>query len=692
MHGCRFYMGEVLGIRGEWEQALQALTRARGFFARKGDRRVEALACLKLSTVLANHGDISAASLVASEGLRLAPSDALAVELRLRGNLAITSTWMEAPLADVVRTCQRIAVEAKAHGWDHFAAIALHNLGTGLRHMGRTADAIRNLRFAARFWADSPASPFADNSELVAALLAADRVGEASSVSETAIVRTAPWPRPSAEARYGRALVLYHQGRLGEAADLARRCLQETSTLGPTAELIGALLIECLWLDGGAPKEAQAVLSAINETSADPRLAPVIAPARAIVAHGARCRGNCAAQIEVLRGWDARGATYTATVGLAKIGSLALEHGGSRHVSLAVEAMSRARADGALRPLRWWLRKYVPYVPALLTRPGSAALVASAAMADPEGWRSALAAAIPRLAGADRACLLDTLTKLATKETGLALRDVAGADVAEVRRVLVHRHAPRLYLRSFGTLSIHRGSWTGPMVSIERKRIRTLLGLLVAYSGATLTRDMVLEIMWPEADPAAAVNSLNQTVFQLRRAIDPDYRDGESATYVISNVDVVQLNPEMVLSDLQEFRKLSGRFIDADLNQQSRGAASLISLIRGEFLAELRYEDWAGRLQTAVHSEVREVLLPLASGRSGVSPDLSVRAACALVELDVFDEAAHVAMATQLTASGKRMAAREALERYARRLDDDLDEAASPELLKIMAAVGLRPQ
>ena len=39
---------------------------------------------------------------------------------------------------------------------------------------------------------------------------------------------------------------------------------------------------------------------------------------------------------------------------------------------------------------------------------------------------------------------------------------------------------------------------------------------------------MVLDTMWPDSDPAAAVNSLNQTVFQLRRAIDPDYRDGES--------------------------------------------------------------------------------------------------------------------------------------------------------------------
>ena len=151
--------GEVMGMRGDWTEALDALGRARSFFARKGDQRVESLACLKLSTVLANRGDISAASAVASEGLLLAPNDALAIQLRLRGNLAITSTWMEAPLSEVVIACQRIALEAKARGWEHFAAIAFHNMGTTLRHMGDRDEAIRNLRIAAQILGRLPGKP-----------------------------------------------------------------------------------------------------------------------------------------------------------------------------------------------------------------------------------------------------------------------------------------------------------------------------------------------------------------------------------------------------------------------------------------------------------------------------------------------------------------------------------------------------
>ena len=39
------------------------------------------------------------------------------------------------------------------------------------------------------------------------------------------------------------------------------------------------------------------------------------------------------------------------------------------------------------------------------------------------------------------------------------------------------------------------------------------------------TRDQVLEALWPDLDPVDAVNSLNQTVYFLRRVLEEDYVD-----------------------------------------------------------------------------------------------------------------------------------------------------------------------
>jgi DNA-binding SARP family transcriptional activator len=101
-------------------------------------------------------------------------------------------------------------------------------------------------------------------------------------------------------------------------------------------------------------------------------------------------------------------------------------------------------------------------------------------------------------------------------------------------------------------------------------------------------------------------------------------------------------------------------------------------MIRGPFLNELRYEDWASRLQTAVHSEIRDCLLPLATGERDLSPDLRIRAASALIDLDEFDDDAYVALTRHLVKSGRHVAAREVIVRYARRLEDEFADTPSP--------------
>ena len=85
-------------MRGEWVQAIEALQRAKTYFARKGDRRLEALACLKLSSVYSNYGDPEQAAEIAQLGVEIVPADAVATRLRLEGNLAITRTWLTGSL------------------------------------------------------------------------------------------------------------------------------------------------------------------------------------------------------------------------------------------------------------------------------------------------------------------------------------------------------------------------------------------------------------------------------------------------------------------------------------------------------------------------------------------------------------------------------------------------------------------
>jgi tetratricopeptide (TPR) repeat protein len=550
--------GEACGIRGDWDNALVALERARSFFARKGDRRMEALACLKKSTVFNNWGRVPSAVEAAEEGLRLAPLDAYATRLRLTGNLAITSTWMDGSLLDVALACRRIAVEANTRGLQHLEAIALHNLGMVLRQIGELDESIRSLEHAARFWAALPANPFADNAELVISLLWTDQVPRAHSVAETAVARTIPWPRPHAEAIYGRAAIAAHEGRFEAAIEMLRNVLGQPEALGPTAELCSALLVECLFLRGDDPRFVAEVMESLESAATDPRQTCLMAPIRAVGLHATgRCSGECLAESSSIDEWDTRGAHMEASVAMLKLGAIALEHSTPEARALAYLSAERITNAGPLRNLRWWLRRFRPHAAWLAEQPNGHEALLKISESDPEGWRETLVELLPVLTGTKRGLVIGALGRHASKQVTRSLRDVPGQDVADLRKTLIGRQAPRIFIRSFGAIAVHTGSWKGPARIVSKRRTRSLLGLLVANLRSALTRDAVMDLLWPDADPGSAVNNLNQTVFQLRRELDPGYRDGESPQYILSSLDSVQLNTDLVSTDLEEFRHLS---------------------------------------------------------------------------------------------------------------------------------------
>jgi DNA-binding SARP family transcriptional activator len=217
-----------------------------------------------------------------------------------------------------------------------------------------------------------------------------------------------------------------------------------------------------------------------------------------------------------------------------------------------------------------------------------------------------------------------------------------------------------------------------------------LLAVLAAHYGTALSRDVAIDILWPDSDPEAAINSLNQTVFQLRRYIDKTYRGGESPEYIASSAEHLGLSPDLVHTDLQEIRRLSARLASADWHQRQATAARAIRLVRGEFLADLRYEEWANRQQLTIHAEIRERLLPIAlSSGTSYEVEVAAQAATALLNLDSFDEAAILALAECLSRSGRRAAARQVVVDFLKRMESDLDLEPTEEFQSAAANFGL---
>ncbi len=111
----------------------------------------------------------------------------------------------------------------------------------------------------------------------------------------------------------------------------------------------------------------------------------------------------------------------------------------------------------------------------------------------------------------------------------------------------------------------------------------------------------MVDDLWPDADPSSALNSLNQSLYFLRREIDPWYEDGVSPDYIGFEGDLVWLDGELVTSDSAELL--------ASLNRSSESTSSVLDLLRtytGHFAPEFEYEEWARAFRSKLKSKFLE--------------------------------------------------------------------------------------
>ena len=671
--------GEACGIRGDWDNALAALSRARTFFARKGDPRMEALACLKTSSIHQALGSVSAAEIAAGEGMALVPESAGALRLRLVGNLAVTKTYRTESIDAVVTQLRRLAVRAAALGLDHYEAIAQHNLGVMYRSLGRLDESLACLERATRFWQLESSSPYADNMDLVETLLALGEVDRAERAAGRAIAGTLPWRRANAEAQLGQASLRLRQGRLDDARAIVEGVAAALPELGSNRTAVYVALADCFIVQPqGAAATVDLISHLVNEAD-DPRYEAEVAVAAVSLRHSLHsCDGSCGAVSAIVDRWDQHGQHFETVKRRALLAIAARDHDAEAGIDQCREALRGVVDANQTWYLRFFLRPMAALAGELVRGAADAEALCRLLEVDPEAWRHAAVLALPLATREIRPRLLEVLATDPSSETIAELRGVKGHDVEQIRARLIRDAAARIHVTAFGSIRIRRGGGDGFEGTIHRPRQRALLGYLLARVDNPPSRDQVIETLWPNAEPEDGVNSLNQSVYQLRRVIDPGYRDGESPQYLISTTDTVALDGSLVTTDLQAFRVVARAF-DRGTGVDVRVLGNeLVALVGGEFLAELVYEDWATSFRMAVHAEVREVLVRLTEDPWLASyPDLGLRAATRLADLDPYDEQAHLAMARCLQVMGRREAARRVIQRFLSRLRDDLGE--SPE-------------
>lgn len=142
-------------------------------------------------------------------------------------------------------------------------------------------------------------------------------------------------------------------------------------------------------------------------------------------------------------------------------------------------------------------------------------------------------------------------------------------------------HRPRIrVLGGFEVVSLcgTRAEWTS-------RKARELLKMLVAARGVPVSREVLMDVLWPGEAPAALSNRFSVAVNVIRRALDPG-RMRPTQHHVVTEGDSIRLDTAHVDIDLERFLALARR-------QDETGRLAAKNLYRGAAFSEEPYADWA---------------------------------------------------------------------------------------------------
>jgi DNA-binding SARP family transcriptional activator len=203
-----------------------------------------------------------------------------------------------------------------------------------------------------------------------------------------------------------------------------------------------------------------------------------------------------------------------------------------------------------------------------------------------------------------------------------------------------------------------------------------MLCYLMTRPDMSATRDQVLDALWPELDPQVGVNSLNQTIYFLRRVFEEEYIEDQSPGYVHHDSDVVWLDRDLIGSrsvECWEFiRTLPTRPSPDDVERLSSAYA-------GRFALDFEYEDWATSFRDPLHAAYLEIVerSPLDDLKTG-HYDRGIAIARRALQVDPTAEQIELCLLRLYRVTGAHAAAAEQYAHYAAVMRDELGVEPPP--------------
>ncbi len=204
--------------------------------------------------------------------------------------------------------------------------------------------------------------------------------------------------------------------------------------------------------------------------------------------------------------------------------------------------------------------------------------------------------------------------------------------------------------RTLGAAEIHVGGHT--VIGPDAERMFSLLVVCAMSSGYSISRDRLMELVWPDMNDLSARHSLRQHLYRLRQL-----GIGVDGTRSVVALDRTSILPCFALTRTAEL-------FDRDVLQGEEPFGHLFANWEPSHAGMQR---WVESQRDVYHSDVRRILIPeLRRLRDRGHWMEGERWARTVLEFDVFNEDATVVLAEAAAIMGSRISASFALDGYMR--------------------------
>ena len=251
--------------------------------------------------------------------------------------------------------------------------------------------------------------------------------------------------------------------------------------------------------------------------------------------------------------------------------------------------------------------------------------------------------------------------------------------LADARRRLGEGVTSSIVIATLGGFRVSRHGDPVDIGEWGSRKARDLVKLLVARRGAPVVREEVTELLWPEdADRSArrlsVLLSTVRTVFDPTKSKSPDHfvaADHDTIWLVRDHVDI---DVEQFLAEAAEGRR---RLAEGDRASARTMLAGAAARYLGEFCADDPYADWAAGLRALAKHTFVDTCFELARLNDAIHEySEAIRYWLRTLDVDPYDEDAHLGMINSLRAQRRHGEARRAYQLYTTKmLELDLEPA-----------------